>query len=229
MPDLQGVLGQIGALPTLIAGSVRTARCKIEYRALQTATREPEIFTTQQKAAYAAGAQKKTWHYIELFYNEQGEEDSGYVTEKYPSEPRPAGPGLNLAKWQSDRSNPQVRSRNRATPAVREQQRPHRHAVVPDRENRRRAEEATYEYSSLEDPKGFEEAIEQAAKARPAMSARTLRITLIVLTVIGVGLASYLTYIHYADVKPLCGSGRRHLPAGADLEVLESWRACRSR
>ena len=31
------------------------------------------------------------------------------------------------------------------------------------------------------------------------MSARTLRITLIVLTVIGVGLASYLTYIHYAQ------------------------------
>jgi uncharacterized membrane protein len=39
------------------------------------------------------------------------------------------------------------------------------------------------------------------------MSARTLRITLIVLTVIGVALASYLTYIHYANVKPLCGRG----------------------
>ena len=37
------------------------------------------------------------------------------------------------------------------------------------------------------------------------MSARTLRITLIVLTVIGIALASYLTYIHYAHVKPLCG------------------------
>ena len=39
------------------------------------------------------------------------------------------------------------------------------------------------------------------------MSARTLRITLIVLTVIGIALASYLTYIHYANVKPLCGRG----------------------
>jgi uncharacterized membrane protein len=39
------------------------------------------------------------------------------------------------------------------------------------------------------------------------MSARTLRITLIVLTVIGIGLATYLTYIHYANVKPLCGRG----------------------
>jgi uncharacterized membrane protein len=36
------------------------------------------------------------------------------------------------------------------------------------------------------------------------MSARTLRITLIVLAVIGTGLASYLTYIHYAGIEPLC-------------------------
>jgi len=39
------------------------------------------------------------------------------------------------------------------------------------------------------------------------MSARKLRITLIVLAVIGVGLATYLTYIHYAGIKPLCGRG----------------------
>jgi uncharacterized membrane protein len=35
--------------------------------------------------------------------------------------------------------------------------------------------------------------------------ARTLRITLVVLTVIGLAVASYLTYIHYAGIKPLCG------------------------
>jgi len=37
------------------------------------------------------------------------------------------------------------------------------------------------------------------------MSSRRLRITLLVLTVIGLGVASYLTYIHYAGIKPLCG------------------------
>jgi uncharacterized membrane protein len=37
------------------------------------------------------------------------------------------------------------------------------------------------------------------------MSARTLRIALLVLTVLGVGVAAYLTYIHYAGIKPLCG------------------------
>jgi uncharacterized membrane protein len=37
------------------------------------------------------------------------------------------------------------------------------------------------------------------------VSSRRLRITLLVLAVIGIGLASYLTYIHYAGIKPLCG------------------------
>src|SRR5580692_6632766 len=39
------------------------------------------------------------------------------------------------------------------------------------------------------------------------MSARTLRLILIVLTVLGVALASYLTYVHYAEIKPLCTAG----------------------
>jgi uncharacterized membrane protein len=39
------------------------------------------------------------------------------------------------------------------------------------------------------------------------MSARALRITLIVLAVVGLGVASYLTYIHYAGIKPACTAG----------------------
>ncbi len=39
------------------------------------------------------------------------------------------------------------------------------------------------------------------------VSSRTLRTVLIVLTVLGVALASYLTYIHYAEIKPLCTAG----------------------
>src|SRR5580704_6242609 len=39
------------------------------------------------------------------------------------------------------------------------------------------------------------------------MSSRALRIVLIAITVLGVALASYLTYIHYAEIKPLCTAG----------------------
>ncbi len=36
------------------------------------------------------------------------------------------------------------------------------------------------------------------------MSARTLRTTLIVLAAIGIGLAGYLTYVHYSGAMPIC-------------------------
>jgi uncharacterized membrane protein len=39
------------------------------------------------------------------------------------------------------------------------------------------------------------------------MGSRTLRSTLIALAVIGLGLASYLTYVHYAGIKPACTAG----------------------
>jgi len=39
------------------------------------------------------------------------------------------------------------------------------------------------------------------------MSRRWLRIAMIVLTVLGVGIASYVTYVHYAGIKPACTAG----------------------
>jgi uncharacterized membrane protein len=37
------------------------------------------------------------------------------------------------------------------------------------------------------------------------MSTRALRLTMIALTLVGVGVATYLTVIHYAGINPLCG------------------------
>ena len=39
------------------------------------------------------------------------------------------------------------------------------------------------------------------------MSARSLRILLIALTVVGLGVASYLTYVHYSGIKVACTAG----------------------
>src|SRR5256884_9069660 len=39
------------------------------------------------------------------------------------------------------------------------------------------------------------------------MSSRALRITLLALAVIGLGGASYLTYVHYGGIKPACTAG----------------------
>jgi len=98
----------VEALPQIIPKWVRTGKLRIEYQSMETATREPEVFKEQQVAAYAAGKQQKAWNFIETFYHEQGEEDSGYVTEKYIQEIAQQVPGLDLAKWTADRSDPQL-------------------------------------------------------------------------------------------------------------------------
>jgi protein-disulfide isomerase len=95
----------LGAFTPIVQKWVRTGKVRIEYRSLETATREPETFKTQQVAALAAGKQGKMWQYIELFYHQQGEENSGYVTEAYlQGLARQAG--VELAKWTSDRNDP---------------------------------------------------------------------------------------------------------------------------
>jgi protein-disulfide isomerase len=96
----------LGALPTVINKYVRTGKVKIEYHSLETATREPATFRNQQIAAYAAGKQSRAWYYIELFYHEQGQEDSGYATESYLQGLAQQVPGLNLISWSAARSEP---------------------------------------------------------------------------------------------------------------------------
>jgi len=94
------------SLPSIIQNWVRTGKLKIEYRSMETATREPEVFKLQQVAALAAGKQNKMWNYVETFYHEQGEEDTGYVNESYLQQLAQQVPGLGLSKWTSDRSEP---------------------------------------------------------------------------------------------------------------------------
>ncbi|HEV2975565.1 MAG TPA: thioredoxin domain-containing protein [Solirubrobacteraceae bacterium] len=147
----------LGALPKLIEKYVRTGKMKIEYRNLETATREPETFRTQQVAALAAGKQQKAWYYIELFYHEQGQEDTGYVTEKYLEELAQQVPGLSLPAWTSERNNPQyantVTTDAQAANTV-------GFTGTPSFLIGKSGEPGQkYEYSSLSDPSGFESTI----------------------------------------------------------------------
>ncbi len=95
----------LGALPTIIQKWVRTGTLRVEYRSLETATREPEVFKAQQVAALAAGEQHKMWNFVETFYHEQQEEDTGYVTESFIQGIAKQVPGLNLAEWGGDRGD----------------------------------------------------------------------------------------------------------------------------
>ena len=42
---------------------------------------------------------------------------------------------------------------------------------------------------------------------RRAGADRRLRLAVLVLAVIGLGVAGYLTYVHYEDIRPVCGLG----------------------
>ena len=95
-------------LPSVIKRWVRAGDLRIEYHALETATREPEVFVAQQVAALAAGKQARAWHFIETFYREQGEEGSGYVTERFLEGIASEVPGLSLSQWNRERIDPQL-------------------------------------------------------------------------------------------------------------------------
>jgi protein-disulfide isomerase len=95
-------------LPSMIERWVRAGDLRIEYHALETATREPDVFVAQQVAALAAGWQDRAWHFIEAFYREQGEEGSGYVTDGFLQGIASEVPDLDLSQWNRDRSDPQL-------------------------------------------------------------------------------------------------------------------------
>jgi protein-disulfide isomerase len=100
-----------GGFPQLVQNDVRSGKVQVLYKSFCTATCNgpgQSVFNTQQVAGLAAGEQSKFWQYTELFYHEQGQEDTGYVNENYLTGLADQVTGLNLAQWQSDRSNPNL-------------------------------------------------------------------------------------------------------------------------
>ncbi|MGZ4272750.1 MAG: DsbA family protein [Solirubrobacteraceae bacterium] len=103
----------LGPQNQLIANEVRSGKVKIVYKALETASGQANgsMFVPSQAAALAAGNQKKAWNYIELFYHEQGDETSSYVTDNYLSGLAAQIPGLNVGQWSSDRQSSSLTSK----------------------------------------------------------------------------------------------------------------------
>jgi len=153
----------LGALQSLIHRWVRGGDLRVEYRSLETASREPETFKKQQVAALAAGRQEKMWNFIETFYHEQGEENSGYVTESFLAGIAKQVPGLNLAQWQAARGDSKLLSQVEEDAQAANNQ---GFAATPSfLIGHTGGATSKLEYSSLTDPTTFNEAIEKALKA----------------------------------------------------------------
>ena len=202
-----------GGFAPLVANEVRAGKVKVVYKAFETATKDPNVFKIQQVAALAAGQQQRFWNFTELFYHEQGAEGTGYVGESYLAGLAKQIPGLNLSKWQSDRSSSTLATQHHHRRAGRGQDRRPGHADADHgrTQGKRRARQRLG--AGLRgSPGGLQEGgvtatAERGASAEitPARrSDRRLSIAILVPSLIGIGVAGYLTYVHYEGLKVLC-------------------------
>jgi protein-disulfide isomerase len=87
-------------LPPIIENQVKNGEAKIDFRNLVIIGEES---IPAGAAALAAGEQGRGWNYLELFYRNQGAENSGYVTDEFLEAVAKAAGVEDLAKWRQDR------------------------------------------------------------------------------------------------------------------------------
>ncbi|HST54492.1 MAG TPA: thioredoxin domain-containing protein [Solirubrobacteraceae bacterium] len=89
------------SLPTLINNYVRTGKLRIEFHNFNIIG--PDSIKAS-KMAEAAGLQNRLWNFVELFYHNQQQENTGYVTDSFVSQVGGGVKGLNVTKALSARS-----------------------------------------------------------------------------------------------------------------------------
>ncbi|HEX5592061.1 MAG TPA: thioredoxin domain-containing protein [Solirubrobacterales bacterium] len=87
-------------LPPIIENQVKKGEVKIDFRNL---TIIGEESVPAGAATLAAGEQGRGWNYLDLFYKNQGEERSGYVTDEFMEAVAKAAGVKDVAKWNEDR------------------------------------------------------------------------------------------------------------------------------
>jgi protein-disulfide isomerase len=88
--------------PDLITDVVRKGTADYDFR--QFTIIGPDS-TDAAKAALAAGEQGRYWNYVELFYRNQGTENSGYVTDDFLTNVAEGAGVPDIDKWNQDRQS----------------------------------------------------------------------------------------------------------------------------
>jgi protein-disulfide isomerase len=88
--------------PEVIETAVRKGEANITFR--QYIIIGPESIPAGE-AALAAGAQGRGWNFVELFYRNQGEENSGYVTEAFIESIGKSAGIPDLKQWNQERKS----------------------------------------------------------------------------------------------------------------------------
>lgn len=89
-------------IPDVIDSKVRGGDAKIEFRNYTIISQES---IPAGAAAIAAGKQGRGWTFIELFYRNQGPEDSGYVTDEFLTAIAQGAGVADIAEWNRDRES----------------------------------------------------------------------------------------------------------------------------
>lgn len=94
-----------GVMPALVDRYVRSGKLRMEFRNVSF------IGNDSLRAAQMAGAaavQNKLWQYVDLFYLNQGEENTGYVTDEFLTRIGRAVRGFDVDRALADRTLPEV-------------------------------------------------------------------------------------------------------------------------
>jgi protein-disulfide isomerase len=97
----------VATLPTIVRDYVRPGKVRLEFRGLAFLGADSD---KALKAVVAAGAQDRGWNMLDLLYRNQGQENSGWVTDSKLRTLAAAIPGLAVGKWLSDSGSPATAS-----------------------------------------------------------------------------------------------------------------------
>jgi protein-disulfide isomerase len=92
-------------LPQVIESQVRNGKAKLSFNNYTIIGPQS---TPAGAAAIAAGEQGRGWNFIELFYRNQGAEDSGYVTDEFLTAIARHAGVPNIARWNRERKAKQA-------------------------------------------------------------------------------------------------------------------------
>ena len=88
--------------PQLISAEVRPGKVKYEFRPFLIIGPDSK---PAMKAALAAGEQNRLWQFLQLFYINQGGENSGYVTDSFLTGIARGAGVADINKWNTDRND----------------------------------------------------------------------------------------------------------------------------
>ncbi len=183
--------------PTVVQDYVRPGKLRLEFRPLTFIGPDSE---TAARFAVALGEQNRFWNFIDLMYHNQSTENSGYVTPEFLAGLADQIPGADAKKASAAASSSQVTE------------------VLDQAKTDAQDAGISSTPSFLIGPTGGPMTNSTSRSSTPdvhrrdqrrhrRMSDRTLELIARALVVVGLAIAGYLTWVHYAGLNPVCVGG----------------------